>query len=127
MVLSIRGSPPTSMSALGVERLMGTMRIPNPAARMTALRGDLCLISCLPFSVSCPCLSISPSAASCLRDLFTTPTLRPVEEARILWLMKVSKYSFSRISSSYVFMNYLLCYFVNIKSLYKGMKIHPLI
>ena len=115
------------MSALGVERLMGTMRIPNPAARMTALRGDLCLISCLPFSVSCPCLSISPSAASCLRDLFTTPTLRPVEEARILWLMKVSKYSFSRISSSYVFMNYILCYFVNIKSLYKGMKIHPLI
>ena len=108
MVLSIRGSPPTSMSALGVVRLIGTMRIPNPAASMIALRGARRMISSLPSIVSCPCASISPSAASCLRDLFTTPMLRPVEAARIRWLMKVSKNSFSRISDSYTFMNFLL-------------------
>ena len=57
IVLSISGSPLTSRSALGVDVLIGTIRMPKPAARMMALRGALARISCRPLSVNCMLLS----------------------------------------------------------------------
>ena len=81
---SINGSPCTSKSPLGTSVLIGTIRIPKPAARIIAFLGaDACIIS-KAFLVGCISSSIYPSWSKFLIDRLTTPREWPdVSESRL--------------------------------------------
>ena len=75
MIRSTNASPSISRSPFEDTVLIGTIRIPNPAARMIAEEGELSLIYEVAFCVSVYDFVNSPSSTRVVRLLLTAPEL----------------------------------------------------
>lgn len=74
MSRSASGSPSISRSPFEETVLIGTIRIPNPAARMIAEDGELSLMWEVAFFVNVYDLVNSPSSTRVVRHLLTAPS-----------------------------------------------------
>ena len=84
IVLSISASPFISNKAFGVSKLIGTILIPNPAAKITAFIGAFFLIDSLALDVNLISSSKYSFFSRFFIDLFTTPKEWPVVSDSIL-------------------------------------------
>ena len=83
MIRSINASPLTSKRPFGISVLIGTIRIPNPAARITARCGVFCLNSVIAFTVGRIESSMYSNFISSFSDRLTTPKEWPDTSASI--------------------------------------------
>jgi len=84
IIRSINGSPLISKIPFGTSTLIGTILIPNPAARIIAFCGFFSFNSSYAFEVHCIFSSIYPSSVSFFKELFTFPKEYPVISDKIL-------------------------------------------